>query len=111
MIDNQYETIGAALKYLGYSYTSDNESELMKARDVLLKQKPYIMAYDSWPRRLLVEEEAWMAHLWVGDGWLLSKDVPTMQGVMPPPILFRSSPPTASARKAAKIPALPLEFW
>ena len=83
MIDNQYETIGAALKYLGYSYTSDNETELMEARDVLMKQKPYIMAYDSWPRRLLVEEEAWMSHLWVGDGWLISKDVPTMQGLMP----------------------------
>jgi spermidine/putrescine transport system substrate-binding protein len=71
MIDNQYEAIGTALKYLGYSWTSDNKDELMKARDVLMKQKPYIMAYDSWPRRLLVEEEAWMSHLWVGDGWLL----------------------------------------
>jgi spermidine/putrescine transport system substrate-binding protein len=83
MIDNQFETIGAALKYLGYSWTSDNKAELMKARDVLMKQKPYVMAYDSWPRRLLVEEEAWMSHLWVGDGWLLSSDVPTMRGVMP----------------------------
>lgn len=83
MIDNQFETIGAALKYLGYSWTSDNKGELMKARDVLMKQKPYVMAYDSWPRRLLVEEEAWMANLWVGDGWLLSADVPTMRGVMP----------------------------
>ena len=83
MIDNQYEAIGTALKYLGYSWTSDNKDELMKARDVLMKQKPYIMAYDSWPRRLLVEEEAWMSHLWVGDGWLLSQDVPTMRGVLP----------------------------
>ena len=83
MIDNQFETIGAALKYLGYSWTSDNKDELMKARDVLMKQKPYVMAYDSWPRRLLVEEEAWMSNLWVGDGWLLSADVPTMRGVMP----------------------------
>lgn len=83
MIDNQFETIGAALKYLGYSWTSDNKAELMKARDVLMKQKPYVMAYDSWPRRLLVEEEAWMSNLWVGDGWLLSADVPTMMGVMP----------------------------
>ena len=83
MIDNQFEAIGTALKYLGYSWTSDNKDELMKARDVLLKQKPYIMAYDSWPRRLLVEEEAWMSHLWVGDGWLLSQDVPTMRGVLP----------------------------
>ena len=83
MIDNQYEAIGAALKYLGYSWTSDNEAELMQARDVLMKQKPYVMAYDSWPRRLLVEEEAWMSHLWVGDGWLLSADAPTMRGVLP----------------------------
>jgi spermidine/putrescine transport system substrate-binding protein len=83
MIDNYFETIGAALKYLGYSWTSDNKNELMKAREVLLKQKPYVMAYDSWPRRLLVEEEAWMSNLWVGDGWLLSADVPTMVGVMP----------------------------
>ena len=83
MIDNQYEAIGTALKYLGYSWTSDNEAELMKARDVLMKQKPYVMAYDSWPRRLLVEEEAWMSHLWVGDGWLLSADAPTMRGVLP----------------------------
>jgi spermidine/putrescine transport system substrate-binding protein len=83
MIDNQFEAIGTALKYLGYSWTSDNKDELMKARDVLMKQKPYLMAYDSWPRRLLVEEEAWMSHLWVGDGWLLSQDVPTMRGVLP----------------------------
>jgi spermidine/putrescine-binding protein len=83
MIDNDFETIGTALKYLGYSYTSDNKDELMQARDVLLKQKPFIMAYDSWPRRLLVEEEAWLSHLWVGDGWLLSRDVPTMQAALP----------------------------
>ena len=83
MIDNQYEAIGTALKYLGYSWTTDNKDELMQARDVLMKQKPYVMAYDSWPRRLLVEEEAWMSHLWVGDGWLLSADVPTMRGVLP----------------------------
>jgi spermidine/putrescine transport system substrate-binding protein len=83
MIDNMYSSIGAALKYLGYSYTSDNEAELMKARDVLLKQKPLLMAYDSWPKRVLVEEEAWLSHLWVGDGWLLSRDVKTMRGTMP----------------------------
>jgi len=83
MIDNWFECVGAALKYLGYSYTSDNEAELMRARDVLLKQKPYVMAYDSWPKRLLLEEEAWFSHLWVGDGWLLKQDVPTMRGTLP----------------------------
>ncbi|MCF8067927.1 MAG: spermidine/putrescine ABC transporter substrate-binding protein [Desulfobacterales bacterium] len=83
MIDNMYETIGTALMYLGYSYNSDNEAELMEARDVLLKQKPKLMAYDSWPRRSLIEEESYISHLWTGDGWLLSQDAPTMRGVLP----------------------------
>ena len=83
MIDNFLESIGTALKYLGYSWTSDNEKELMEAKDLLMKQKPYLMAYDSWPRRLIVEEEAWLCHSWIGDGWLLSKDVPKYRGVLP----------------------------
>ncbi len=29
----------------------------MAAKEVLLKQKPHVMAYDSWPKRL-VEEKA-----------------------------------------------------
>ncbi len=83
MIDSFYDTVGAALKYLGYSWTSDNEAELMKAKALLLKQKPMVMAYDSWPRRLLVEEEAWISQMWTGDGWLLSRDKPEMRGALP----------------------------
>lgn len=86
MLDNMYEAIGAALKYLGYSWNSDNESELMQAKEVLLKQKPRVMAYDSWPRRPLVEEEAWVSQTWDGDAWLVSQDMPTkgsLKGVLP----------------------------
>jgi len=83
MIDNALETIGAALKYLGYSYTSDNEKELMEAKALLMAQKPIVAAYDSWPSRLLKEEEVWLSHLWIGDGWLLSRDKPEIKGVMP----------------------------
>ncbi|MDM8541931.1 spermidine/putrescine ABC transporter substrate-binding protein [Desulfococcaceae bacterium HSG9] len=77
MLDNLYEAIGAALKSLGYSWNSDDESELMKAKEVLLKQKARVMAYDSYPRRPLVEEEAWISQTWDGDAWLVSKDMPT----------------------------------
>jgi spermidine/putrescine transport system substrate-binding protein len=83
LIDNKDETIGSALKYLGYSWNSDSEKELMEAKDLLLKYKSHIMAYDSWPKRLLVEEEAWISHLWIGDSWLVSQEVPTIKGVMP----------------------------
>ena len=83
MIDSFYDSIGAALKYLGYSWTSDNEKELMEARDLLMKQKSQVMAYDSWPRRLLIDEEAHISQLWTGDGWLLSRDKPEMRGALP----------------------------
>ena len=83
MIDNSMEAIGAALKYLGYSYTSDSEKELMEAKAVLMAQKPLVMAYDSWPSRLLKEDEAWISHLWIGDSWLLSREKPEIKGVMP----------------------------
>ena len=86
MLDNMYEAIGAALKSLGYSWNSDNEFELMQAKEVLMKQKPRVMAYDSWPRRPLVEEEAWVSQTWDGDAWLVSQDMPnkgSLKGVLP----------------------------
>ena len=83
MIDSFYDTIGAALKTLGYSWTSDNEAELMAAKELLLAQKPIIMAYDSWPKRVLLEEEAWISQLWVGDGWLMSREKPEIRAFLP----------------------------
>lgn len=83
MLDNMNDTIGAALKYLGYSWNSDDEGELMEAKEALMKQKPRLLAYDTWPVRLVLEEEAWICNFYTGDGYLLSKDVPTMKGVLP----------------------------
>jgi len=83
MLDNMYEAIGAALKYLGYSWNSDNYKELMEAKAALLKQKERVMAYDSWPRRPLVEKEAWISQTWSGDAWLVSRDVKGLMSVVP----------------------------
>ena len=83
MIDNQMEAFGAALKYLGYSYNSDNEKELMEAKAVLMAQKPKLAAYDSWPSRLLKDEDVWLSHLWIGDAWWLAREKPEIKGVMP----------------------------
>lgn len=83
MLDDMYNVIGCALKYLGYSYNSDDEEELMKAKEVLLRQKPWVMAYDSWPKRLVLEEQAVIAHTWVGEAWHFHQEVDTIRGVMP----------------------------
>lgn len=60
--DNANLVIGNVLTYLGYSRNSVNEAELMEAKEVLLKLKPYIIGYDIYPSRLLFAEEALIAH-------------------------------------------------
>ena len=84
MLDNMEEVIGAALKYLGFSRNSDDEHELAMARDVLLRLKPWVIAYDSFPSRLVVEEEAWIAHMWTGDVWWVHQELPTLRAALPP---------------------------
>ena len=83
MLDEMFVVIGNGLKYLGYSYNSDNEQELMQVRDLLLKQKPVVMAYDSWPKRLVLEEEAWLSNCWVGDSYFYFQELNTIRGVLP----------------------------
>ena len=83
MINSHMDTTGCALKYLGYSYNSDNEEELMKAKEVLFKQKPLVMAYDSWPKRLMLEGEAWISHLWSGDGYFLHQEDKNIMSALP----------------------------
>jgi len=84
MVDDMYLTIGAALIYLGYRIDSDDEEELMEARDLLMRQKPYVMAYDWWPKRVILEEEAWIAQLGCGDSWAIHQELETVEKAIPP---------------------------
>jgi spermidine/putrescine transport system substrate-binding protein len=83
LLDNMFEVIGAALVYLGYSPFSDDEGELMEAKEVLLRLKPDVMAYDSWPKRLIMEEEAMISHMWYGDTLAIREDYEYVRGVLP----------------------------
>ncbi len=83
MLDDSYTTIGTALKYLGYSVNSDNEKELMEAKELLLKQKPDVVAYEAYPSRLLVEEEAVISHIWAGDAYFILGDLPDLKLILP----------------------------
>lgn len=68
MMDSQRDSFGAALKLLGYSMNTVNEKELDEAMNLLLKQKPLVMAYitDGAPD-IMVNEEADMALVWSGE--------------------------------------------
>jgi len=58
--NNMHRVIGNTLKYLGYSVNSTNEKELMEAKEVLMKLKPYIKMFSSWPKRAVMAQEIWI---------------------------------------------------
>lgn len=68
MMDSQRDSFAAALKLLGYSLNTVNEKELDEAKELLLQQKPLVMAYitDGAPD-IMVNEEADMALVWSGE--------------------------------------------
>lgn len=45
IFDNSRDTIGIALKRLGYSYNTTDEAQIQEAVDLLIQQKPLIQAY------------------------------------------------------------------
>lgn len=75
MLNDAREVIGAALKYLGYSINTRNEAELQAARDLLIRQKPWVYAYDSEQyRALLPAGEIVMAHGYSGDVFMVAEE-------------------------------------
>lgn len=69
VVDSSPEVIGAALKYLGYSYNSCNKDELDAAFKKLLEIKPHIKAFDSTYFELMATDEVWMSLGWNGDAF------------------------------------------
>jgi spermidine/putrescine transport system substrate-binding protein len=68
MMDSQRDSLGAALKKLGYSLNTTNESELEEAKQLLIQQKPLVMAYVvDEVRDMMIGGEAAVALLWSGE--------------------------------------------
>ena len=60
--------LGAALKYLGYSFNSNNPQEIKQAEEMLIKQKPHIKAFaDDNGQDLLLSGEVDLTMEWNGD--------------------------------------------
>ncbi|MEG1255731.1 spermidine/putrescine ABC transporter substrate-binding protein [Clostridium sp.] len=68
MFDSVRDTMGIALMKLGYSQNSVNEKELDEAKELLIAQRPLVLAYvnDEGKDRLLAEEAA-MGIVYSGD--------------------------------------------
>ncbi|MFX0146078.1 MAG: PotD/PotF family extracellular solute-binding protein, partial [Candidatus Hodarchaeota archaeon] len=65
MLDDAAEVIGACLKKLGFSFNSEDASELQLARREAIAQKPLLRAYlNAEVRDQLVAGDVLAAHLW-----------------------------------------------
>lgn len=74
MLDAVRDSMGVALKKLGYSLNTVNQQELNNARDELLKQRPLVKAYvGDEVKDLMTREEASIAVMYSGD-YLTVKD-------------------------------------
>jgi len=71
MLDDQRETLGAALMYLGYSLNDIDPAHLEEAKNLLIEQSKCVKAYDSQTNDdLIVSGETVLAHIWTGDAIL-----------------------------------------
>jgi len=68
MLNDSRESIGAALKYLGYSLNTTDEAQLEEAKDLLIGAKPFLFSYDSDQfEDLIAADEVVYGHGWSGD--------------------------------------------
>jgi len=71
MLDDQRETIGAALMYLDYGINDTDPAHLEEAKDLLIEQADCVKAYDSQTNDdMIVQGETVVGHMWTGDAIL-----------------------------------------
>jgi len=71
MLDDERETIGAALMYLGYSINDTDPAHLEEAKNQLIEQSKCVKAYDSQTNDdLIISGETVLGHIWTGDAIL-----------------------------------------
>ncbi|SHK72889.1 spermidine/putrescine transport system substrate-binding protein [Clostridium cavendishii DSM 21758] len=84
MLDAQRDTIGVALKKLGYSLNSTKDSELEEAKKELIKQKPLVLAYvQDDVKDKMIQGEGALATIWSGEGLHLQEQYPYLEYIVP----------------------------
>lgn len=84
MMNSTRDTLGVALKRLGYSMNSRNEAELEKAKESLIKQKDIVLAYlVDETKNQMVNEEADLAVMYSGDAIVAKGENENLEYVIP----------------------------
>ena len=84
MMNSTRDTLGVALKRLGYSMNSRNDAELEKAKQSLIKQKDLVLAYlVDETKTQMVNEEADLAVMYSGDAIVSKGENENLEYVIP----------------------------
>ena len=84
MYNSQRDTLGLALKRLGYSLNSTDEKELEEAKNSLIQQKPLVYAYlDDDGRDVVVQGDANLSVMYSGDALLMMAQNEDLDYVVP----------------------------
>jgi spermidine/putrescine transport system substrate-binding protein len=84
MLNDMRETIGAALKYLGYSLNSRNDKELEAARDVVIAWKRNLAKFESEQYKGgIASGEFLLVHGYSGDLLQVQKENPDIDFIIP----------------------------
>ncbi len=83
LVDDMKEVITCALIYLGYDIATTDKVELAEVKELLSNLKPSIMALDWWPVRLIIEEEALIAHCYGGDSLYYNRQLDSIESALP----------------------------
>jgi len=87
MLSDVRETVGAALRLLGYSVNSKNPEELDEAKRLLVEQKPLVRGYFSSPevRDLVLGGELALGLIYSGDAFFATDKDETLRYAIPEP--------------------------
>ncbi|RCX13473.1 spermidine/putrescine transport system substrate-binding protein [Anaerobacterium chartisolvens] len=84
MLDSQRDSIGITLKMLGHSLNSKDEAQLEEAKEMLMDQKPLVLAYvGDAVKDKMIGGEAALAVVWSGDAIYMKRENPDLEYVIP----------------------------
>lgn len=84
LLDDMRETIGAALKSLGYSLNTHDEKQLAEARDVVIAWKKHIAKFDNEGYKAGIDSgEFQVVHGYSGDLWQVMQQNKKVAVVIP----------------------------
>ena len=84
MYASERDSMAVALAILGYSLNSTNEAEIMAARDLLIEQKPLVIAYvTDQVKDFMIGGEGALALVYSGDALFSIQQNPDLRYVIP----------------------------